>query len=68
MHREMADWRDEASGHLSLQQHGGQVRIWEDGTMERVSDLKCPGKDILMEEPGTRYNHFKAFQAGTRGV
>lgn len=44
----------------------------EDGArdaLERISDLKCPGKDIFMEEQGIYwYNHSKAFQAGTKSV
>lgn len=44
----------------------------EDGAgdaSERISDLKCPGKDILMEKQGIYwYNHSKAFQAGTKSV
>lgn len=34
--------------------------------MERVSDLKCPGKDIFMEEQGTRYNHSNVSRQGQK--
>lgn len=37
--------------------------------LERISDLKCPGKAIFMEEQGIYwYNHSKAFEAWTKSV